>query len=66
MAAKLSRLPEVCQRVGLAKSTLYKLVAAGEFPPPIHPTTRTTAWVDHKVDAWLDQRIKASRQGVAA
>lgn len=67
MASKFLRLPEVCKRVGLAKSTLYKLVTEGEFPPPIRPTQRTAAWVEEEIDAWQDQRIAASRtQGKAA
>lgn len=66
MALKLSRLHEVCRKVGLGRSTVYKLVAAGEFPAPVHPTPRTTAWIDEEVEHWLDQRIKVSRQRAAA
>lgn len=66
MASQFLRVDDVCQQVGLAKSTVYKLVADGEFPPPIHPTPRTSAWISEEVNGWQAQRIAASRQKAAA
>lgn len=66
MVQNFIRLPEVCRRVGLKKSTLYKLMADGDFPLPVKPTPRTSAWIDEEVDGWQEERIAASRQGEAA
>ena len=67
MAIRFMRLPEVSRRVGLPKSTIYKLMADGDFPLPVKPTPRTSVWIDEEVDGWQEGRIAASRaQGNAA
>lgn len=55
------RLPAVKTRTGLSRSTLYKKIAQGEFPKPIRLGARAVAWVEREVEAWLADRIKASR-----
>ena len=40
----LLRLPNVMRLTGLARSTIYKLIAAGEFPAPRKLTRRAVAW----------------------
>lgn len=67
MAQRFMRLSEVCRRVGLPKSTLYKLMADGDFPRQVKPTPRTSAWLEEEIDGWQMERIAASRtQGDAA
>lgn len=64
----LLRLPSVTARTGLARSTLYKLVAMGVFPKPYSLVGRTVAWRESEVDAWIGSRIAAgsavSQEGV--
>lgn len=50
------RLPDVTQWVGLSRATLYRLIAAGEFPAPVKLSARTSAWPRRAVAAWLAQR----------
>lgn len=55
------RLPAVKSRTGLSRTSVYKKIALGEFPPPIRLGARAVAWVESEVEAWLADRIKASR-----
>ena len=54
---RLLRLPAVLERVGLRRSRLYELVAAGRFPAPVKLSNRAIAWPSDEVDAWIRQRI---------
>lgn len=55
------RLKQVCQQTGLGKSTIYKLIKQGAFPPPIKLSRRASAWVVAEVEAWLEEKINGSR-----
>jgi len=67
VAIRFIRLPEVSRRVGLPKSTIYKLMADGDFPRSVKPTPRTSVWLEEEVDGWQQERIATSRaQGNAA
>lgn len=61
---RLIRLKEVTARTGLEKSTVYDLIADGEFPKPIPLTKRTVAWIESEVQAWIEKRIAAARSPV--
>lgn len=39
---------------GVSAATLYRWIAAGKFPPPIHIGERVSAWLSDDVHAWLD------------
>jgi prophage regulatory protein len=56
------RLPELCKRVGLGRSTLYALVQRGQFPRPIPLSQRTVGWSAAEVEQWIAERI-AQREG---
>jgi len=48
----LEPLPNVLARVSLAKPTIYKLIAKGEFPRPIK-IGRASRWRASDIDAWI-------------
>ena len=50
------RLPEVSQATGLSRSTIYRLVQTGNFPPPLKLTTRTIGWYSTDIDTWIAAR----------
>ncbi|MFC7462704.1 helix-turn-helix transcriptional regulator [Hydrogenophaga defluvii] len=56
----LLRRQQVQAMTGMARSTLYKLIAEGGFPPPIKLTARAVAWPSDAVSAWIDSRVNAS------
>jgi prophage regulatory protein len=50
---RMLRLPEVLNRTGLSRSTLYRKVEAGTFPHQIQISTRCAAWRQSAVEDWL-------------
>ena len=55
---KVLRLPEVLARVGLSKSTLWRLINAGQFPRPIRLGSRATGWIEEEIDEWIASRSR--------
>lgn len=54
------RLREVTRITGLARSTVYKLIHDGDFPPPIKLGARAVAWRSDAVNGWIQDRTNAS------
>jgi prophage regulatory protein len=57
---RLLRLPEVCRLTGLGRSSIYRMVGGGRFPPPVKVGFRCTRWRVADVLAW--QAHIAARQ----
>lgn len=51
---EIIRLPEVCNRTGLARSTVYKLVRQGVFPRPVKLTPKASGWYADEIDGWSE------------
>lgn len=64
MVTKILRLPAVKNTTGLSRSTIYLRVSEGSFPAPVSLGGRAVGWIEAEVDAWLKQRIEASRKSV--
>ena len=60
MKDKMLRRPIVEDMTGLGRSTIYDLMAKGQFPRPVKLTGRAVAWPESEVAAWLESR-KADR-----
>jgi prophage regulatory protein len=50
---RLIRLREVRARVGLGTSTVYRYLAEGRFPRPVHIGGGRVAWVESDIDSHL-------------
>ena len=57
---RVIRMKEVCQIVGLSKSMVFELAAAGKFPERIRLTDRAVGWLHSDVIAWLKSRERIS------
>jgi len=55
------RLGEVLSICGKSKSSLYKAIKEGKFPPPIKLQGRSSAWIKSEVQQWIQTCIAASR-----
>lgn len=55
-------IKQVAAKVALGQSTIYRLVAKGEFPKPFPLVGNRTAWLESDIDAWLAERVAAARQ----
>lgn len=56
MFPTLMRRPEVEKAVDLSSASIYRLMAAGEFPRPIRTGKRAVRWRASDVLAWLEAR----------
>ncbi|MGE3482444.1 MAG: helix-turn-helix transcriptional regulator [Gammaproteobacteria bacterium] len=54
------RLPEVMRLTGLGRSTIYRLLAAGQFPAPVQLSVRAVGWRRADVDHWTAERPQVS------
>jgi prophage regulatory protein len=59
--SRLIRLPEVQHRVGLGRSTIYRWMSEGKFPKPVQLGGYAVAWAEDEVDAWVADRLAASK-----
>ena len=57
----LLRLPQVEARTGYKRSSIYRLVAAGEFPAPVKLGERASAWLESEISSWIAERVRKSR-----
>lgn len=57
------RRPQVQQRTGLSRSTLYQYIKDGEFPKSIALGPRSVGWLESDISDWIAARIKISRSG---
>ena len=58
----LLRLPQVIQRTGYLRSSIYEKIALGTFPTPVHLGPRAVAWISSEIDQWIDERVKERDQ----
>lgn len=61
----LLSIKDVCARVSLARSTVYRLADEGKFPRPVEITPGRVAWVEAEVADWIRARIAAGRKSAA-
>lgn len=55
--AKIIRLPEVIDRTGLKRSSIYSFVSSGTFPCPVPLGARAVGWIEEEIDLWIEERI---------
>lgn len=53
------KIGKVIERVGLSRAQIYKMVANGDFPRQINLTSRSVAWTENEIDAWIASRCAA-------
>lgn len=58
---RLLKRQEVEAATTLSRSSIYRLIANGQFPQPIKLSSNRRAWLSEDVDAWLELRKPASR-----
>ena len=56
MAERILKRPEVEARTALSRSTLYAMMAEGQFPKPVKLGARAVGWVESEIAAWLESR----------
>ena len=62
MPEKILRLPNVLDRTGLSRSTVYQRVTEGRFPRPVSLGARAVGWIETEVEEWIARQIEVSRE----
>jgi len=53
----LIRIKEVLAMTGVSRSFIYHHRKSGDFPNPIHLSSRSVAWVRSSVEDWIKSKI---------
>lgn len=51
---KMLRIKKVSEMTTLSKSTIYRLIAKGDFPPGKRLSSRTVVWFESEVIDWIN------------
>ena len=54
MDDRLLRLAEVERITGLSRSTIYRKIEDGTFPPPVRPNPGMSRWRKSDIDDWME------------
>ena len=54
---RVLRRRDLLMKVGLSKSQIDRLEAAGKFPRRLQLGPRAIAWVEAEVELWLEDRV---------
>lgn len=52
---------EVEQATSFSRTSIYRMMAKGQFPKPIRLSANRVGWLAEDIDNWLQQRIDESR-----
>jgi prophage regulatory protein len=52
-APRLLKSREVCEMLGISKSTLHRMVRRGLFPRPLKPSPGTSRWPSREVEDYM-------------
>ena len=50
---RIIRLKTVLLRTGLSRSTIYRKIAEGTFPPQLKISTNGTGWHESDINHWI-------------
>lgn len=50
---RIIRLKTVLARTGLSRSTVYRKIAEGTFPPQVRISIHGAGWHESAIDAWI-------------
>ena len=54
------RLKQVCELLGVGRSTLYRMISTGAFPGGFCVGKKSRRWTESAVEQWIAQTEKAS------
>ena len=62
---RMLRRRSVERMTGLSKSTLYRLIKQGSFPPPLRLTAKAVRWRRDEINEWLSGRPRGGGQNTS-
>jgi prophage regulatory protein len=55
-ARRVLRLADLLEKVALSRTTIWRLIRAKKFLPPLQLSANRIAWFEDEVDAWLESQ----------
>ena len=55
---RIVRLNTVLARTGLSRSTIYRKIAEGTFPPQLRISTNGAGWREFDINRWVADPVK--------
>jgi prophage regulatory protein len=65
-AERFLRLGDVLERTALSRSTIYKKIQDGKFPPPVKVGPRAARWKETAVSRWINEMANPVEMEAAA
>nr|WP_299593386.1 AlpA family transcriptional regulator [Sphingomonas bacterium] len=56
MTDRFLRLPDVRGITGLSRATIYRKIAAHEFPKPKSLSVQAVGWLESEIRKWVEDR----------
>lgn len=53
---RILRLPEVMEKTGVRRSSVYAWMKDGSFPKQIKMGMRASGWIEREIDEWIERR----------
>ncbi|WP_413989796.1 helix-turn-helix transcriptional regulator [Labrys okinawensis] len=60
---RIIRLKTVLSRTGLSRSTIYRKIAEGTFPPQIRISVHGAGWHEYEINNWVADPISWRPKG---
>ena len=54
--ARMLRFPEVIERTGISRTTIWRRVRAGTFPAPVQLGSNSIGWPEPAIIEWVESR----------
>ncbi|PPQ35699.1 helix-turn-helix transcriptional regulator [Rhodopila globiformis] len=55
---RILRLKTVLSRTGLSRSTIYRKIAEGTFPPQLQISVNGAGWRESDIDCWIANPVR--------
>jgi prophage regulatory protein len=62
-SVKIVKRPVVESITGLSRSSIYAKMDNDSFPKAVKLGIRSVGWLEHEIQAWIENRISESRSG---
>lgn len=64
MNTKILRLPLVKEITGLSRSSIYAMIAKGQFPKPLPLGTRAVGWLEEEIKSWVEVKMALREKAI--
>jgi len=59
MGTKIIRIKDLCKKLGISRTSIYRYMKLNKFPRPIVLSTNTIGWKECEIDEWVESRPRA-------